>query len=76
MSGFFKLNWQDLLKGVITSVLTAVVAFLYAFISNGGDISAVGFQQLGGVALAALLGYILKQLGTSETGAFLGIGKK
>jgi hypothetical protein len=75
-SAFFKLNNFDLIKGLIIAVLSALLTFLYSFISKGGDIVAVDLKQIGGVALAALCAYLLKQLNTDENGAVFGFGGK
>ena len=72
-SGLFKLNWADFGKGLIVAVITAVLTFLYEQVAQGGvDVfSGALWVQVGSVALAALLSYVLKNLFTNSAGEFL-----
>ena len=68
MSGLFRLNLQDLLKGLVVTVLAVVLGTVLESLKTGD----INWQNVGIVALSAGLGYILKQLSTDEQGKFLG----
>jgi accessory gene regulator protein AgrB len=71
-SGLFKLNWLDFGKGLIVAVITAILTFLYEQVVQGGvALDLALLQQVGSVALAALLAYVLKNLFTNSQGKFL-----
>lgn len=72
MSGLFSLNLRDFINGAIMAVGTAVLAFLQQFISNGA-LGAVNWKLVGGVAAAALIMYLGKNLGTTNDGKTFGI---
>jgi hypothetical protein len=72
-SGLFKLNWADFGKGLIVAVITAILTFIYEQVVQGGVDIFTGalWVQVGSVALAAGLAYILKNLFSNSTGEFL-----
>ncbi len=72
MSGIFNLNLRDFINGFIMAVGGAVLTFLQQFISNGA-LGAVNWKLVGGVALAASITYLGKNLGTKQDGTTLGI---
>jgi hypothetical protein len=73
MSGIFKLNLADLLRGLITAVLTASLTAMQQFFSTTGTITPINWKLVGGVAAATAIGYLLKNLLTDNTGKVMGI---
>jgi hypothetical protein len=72
-SGIFRLGWADLARGLVLAVLTAVMTSCQQAISNGNiDPSAWDWRAIGGVALAAIVAYLLKNLVSDEQGRVLG----
>ena len=70
MSGIFELNWRDLIKGLILSVLTAVLTYIYQILQSGN--LTIGWNQVALVSITALLGYLIKNLATDTNGKLLG----
>jgi hypothetical protein len=72
-SGIFRLNLSDLARGLVLAVLTAVLTSCQQAISSGNmDPSAWDWRAIGGVALAAIVAYLLKNLVSDEQGKVLG----
>lgn len=65
MSDLFKLDWRDLIKGAVVSVLTSVLAFILDALNKGVDLD---LKTIGTLALSAFIGYLLKNLGTDSSG--------
>jgi hypothetical protein len=63
-SQFLSLDSKDFLKGLILSVLSAVVTVLYTSIDSGT--LTFDFKSIGMVALSTALGYIVKNLLTNS----------
>jgi hypothetical protein len=73
MSDLLKLNWRDLLKGLVTAILSGVIAYLYDAVSTGNlQLTTEALQKVGFVALLAGLGYLSKNLLTASDGKILG----
>lgn len=75
MSKFLQLNWNDLFKGAVLTVLASVISVIGTCINNAivtGNI-AIDWQIVFYVALSAFIGYIGKQLGTDQNGKTFGI---
>lgn len=72
MTGIFKINLSDLLKGLIVSVLTACLTIVTSAIANGG-VGSINWGNVGAAAALAAGGYVLKNLLTDASGAALGI---
>jgi len=72
MSTIFKLDWRDLLKGLLVAILSAVMSAVLSIIQNGGTFTADSLPMIATVALSAGLGYLLKNLATDENGKVLG----
>lgn len=70
MSGFFKLNLADFLRGLIVAALSAGVTFLQQLLAASSEIH---WKTVGGVALAAAVAYLVKNLASDSKGAVLGI---
>lgn len=69
MSSIFRLSWQDLLKGLVISVLSSVGAVVITMLQDG----TMNLSIVGVTALSSGLGYILKQLVTDENNKLGGI---
>ncbi len=68
MSSLFRLNLQDLLKGLVVTVLSVVLGTVLESLKTGN----INWQNVGIIALSAGLGYVIKQLATDENGKLLG----
>jgi hypothetical protein len=73
MSGLFKLNGADFLRGLIVAVLSATLTFMQQFFSADGSIATIHWKTVGGVAAASAIAYILKNLFTNSQGEVVGI---
>ena len=71
MSSFGTINWQDLLKGLIVAVGSAVFAVIYTTIQAGS--LTFDWKAIGITALSAALAYLSKNLFTNSTNE---LGKK
>lgn len=71
-SQFLKLSGYDLIKGLIVSIISAVLTLLLTQLQSGN----IDWQAVSTVALISAISYILKQLGTDSEGNTLGIRKK
>lgn len=67
-SGFFKLNGQDFLKGLIVAVGTAVLTSLVQILETQALPNAAQLKSIGIMAAAAAAGYLLKNLFTNNQG--------
>ena len=63
MTGFFKLNWRDLVKGLVVAVLSSLMTLGIQALQAGGEFD---FKVVAQVALSSGLGYLLKNLATDE----------
>lgn len=71
-SKIFKLNGYDLIKGLLVSVISAVLTLVLTQLQNG----IIDWKAVSTVSLISAISYILKQLGTDSEGNALGIRKK
>ena len=63
----WKLNSNDVLKGVVVAVVTAVLTTLLQLINkNGMEISVAELNMIATAAITAGLGYLVKNLATDE----------
>ena len=69
MSTLFKLNLQDLFKGVVTAVVASVLLFVYNALTNNAPID---WNQVLQLAMSSGLGYLVKNLLTDQEGKLLG----
>lgn len=68
-SGLFRLNKADFLKGLVVSIIVAILLFLKDALSAGGiQFTLETLRNIGNIALTAGIGYILKNLFTDEEG--------
>ena len=69
----FTINWQDILKGFITAVLTVIVAGLYTGLSSTPpqfpDLATL--EHLGITGLLAGVAYLMKNFLSNSAGQFL-----
>jgi hypothetical protein len=73
-SNMFKLNLQDVAKGLIVAVLAAVVTFLgNALNAPGFDFVTFDWGTLLSVAMTAGLGYLAKNFLSDTQGKFGGV---
>jgi EamA domain-containing membrane protein RarD len=70
MSIFGKLNLQDIIKGSILAVITAIITALYQIVQAGSLPTVSDLQTIGTVALGAALSYLLKNWLTNSNGNF------
>lgn len=69
----FKLGYKDAIKGVIVSVLSAVVTALLGIIQqNGLALTSTELKTVATVAVTTFLGYLLKNFFTDENDKFVG----
>ena len=68
MSSIFRLNWKDLVKGLIIAVLSSVLAVGIQDLQTG----TVDYKAILTVALSSCMAYLLKQLATDSDGKLLG----
>ena len=66
-SNFLNLNLIDMLKGLLTAVITAISAYIYEAIQSG-DLTAIDWKFVGSTALIAAVGYLFKNLLTNSDG--------
>jgi hypothetical protein len=71
-SGFFRLGWQDLVRGLVVAVLGAVLTAAQQAWSNNVDPTTWDWRTIGGIALGAGIAYLAKNLLSTEDGKFAG----
>jgi hypothetical protein len=72
-STFGKINWRELLNGLIMSIYGGVLGFLYEALLNKGEIT---WNNVAYAAIIAGVGYLSKKITTTSDGRVLGLGKK
>ncbi len=77
LSELFSLDLKDLIRGVITAVLTGTFfAVCGIFTTVGFDVFSADWSQIGRMAVnggfAGLVGYIIKRFFSNKEGEFLG----
>ena len=73
--GIFRLGLNDLGKGLLVAIGTAVVLYLQTLMGQTGfTFSALPWQAILNIAISAGIGYLAKQLLTSDQGNIGGIG--
>jgi len=70
-SKFLRLNWRDLLNGLIISVLCSLLTGFYQLIANGGSINWITMKPVVIAAIGAGISYLTKNLLTNSKGKFL-----
>lgn len=69
ISKFLTLNQKDFIKGLLLSVLTAVVTIVYNSVQAGS--LTFDWKSIGVTALTTALSYLLKNLLTNSQGEIL-----
>ena len=67
-SNFLNLNWRDFLKGLLLSILSAVITFVYGVVQSGTSFDGEFFKAAGVVAVTTLLAYLSKNLFENSDG--------
>lgn len=67
-SGFFKLNVQDFIKGLVMAVLAAIVAIVKTTVEAGS--LSFDWPTIGKYALVAATSYLTKNLFSNSKGDF------
>ena len=77
-SKFFRLNASDFIKGLVLTLLTALVTGLYELIQSGWVLTFdwITFKPIVMTAVAAALSYLIKNLLTNSDGQVLALEKK
>lgn len=70
-SKFFNLNVRDWIKGALTAAIVAVLTALTTFTDGGILPTLAELKTIGGMALTAFIGYILKNGLTNSKDQFL-----
>ena len=70
-SGLFKLDTQDLVKGLVVAVFASVITY---FTNPTLDFATIDWGYIAHVALASAVGYLGKNLITDNNGKILGSG--
>ena len=75
-SSLFRLGWADLGKGLLVSILTAMLLYLQtAMTATGFTFTNINWLALANVAGAAGVGYLIKNFVSDDQGTLLGFGK-
>lgn len=73
-NGIFKLGWHDLFKGLIVAVFSSVfIAIQHIIATNGFSFTTADAQVIASGALVSVIGYLAKQLITTDEGTVLGV---
>lgn len=67
-SAFLSLNWQDVGKGLVVAVLTAVLSAIIDVIGDGSLPTAEEWKHIAGIAVTAGGGYLLKNVLSNSNG--------
>ncbi|CAB5218558.1 hypothetical protein UFOVP217_35 [uncultured Caudovirales phage] len=71
MSQLFNLNVKDFIKGLILSVLTAIVTIIYSSLQSGS--LEVNWKLVATTAITSALSYLVKNLLTNSSDQFMKI---
>jgi hypothetical protein len=77
-SKIFKLNASDFVKGLVLTILTALVTGLYELIQSGWQLTFdwLTFKPIVMTAAAAALSYLIKNFLTNSGGQVLALERK
>lgn len=56
----FSLQWRDVIKSLVLSVISAVFTAIYETIEKDGDLSKLNFKSIGLISLLAAISYLFK----------------
>jgi uncharacterized membrane protein YvlD (DUF360 family) len=72
-SNFLRLGLKDIGKGLVVSVLTAVVLYIQAQVADPNfSFATVNWAVFGQIALSAGVGYLVKNVFSDSEGRLLG----
>lgn len=74
-SGFGKLDWKDMAKGLLMAVLGAVLTYFYGVLDTG-EMSAIDWNEVIKVGLTSGIVYVLKNWLTNNEDKFLAKDRK
>ena len=63
------MNWKPVLSGVVSAVIVAVLMYLLSL----GDVFTLNWHTLVNVAFGTFAASVIKWLGTTQNGNFLGV---
>lgn len=66
-----RINWKDILKGVLVAFLTVVVMGVYTSLQTGALPTLEELKPLLITGLGAALAYLIKNFFSSSTGGFM-----
>lgn len=73
MSNLFKLNMQDLMKGLVVAVIAVVLGAVQQMVTaHGMDFAAYDWNSIVTIAGTAAISYLGKNLFSDSSGAVLG----
>jgi uncharacterized membrane protein len=75
-SKFLTLSWIDLGKGLLVAFFSALITGLYELLQAGAALDWLTIKPVLLAAVAAMLGYLIKNLFTNSTGEFAKLEKK
>lgn len=76
MPGIGKVNLQDVVKSVLTAAVAAVIIYLKSSVDTGNfDIAMIDWGYVINVAISAGIADVVRRLGTTSEGKFLGVVK-
>jgi VIT1/CCC1 family predicted Fe2+/Mn2+ transporter len=75
-SGFLKLSWADLGKGLLVAFFSALITGFYQLLQSGAALDWITIKPVLLVAIAAGLSYLIKNLFTNNAGEFAKLDKK
>jgi len=67
-SDLFKLDWQDIGKGLLVAIITAIVSYLSSLVS----ITNFDYKQVISIAIISALSYLAKNLASDSDDKVLG----
>lgn len=67
-SSLFKLNLRDLVNGLITAFFTSLLTGIYNLLTTGTIINWISIKVILLTAIAAMIGYLIKNLFTNSEG--------
>ncbi len=70
-SKFLNLHLNDFVKGLITSIIFAILTSIQDFLTNGGSISSIEWKTVLNVAILTFISYLIKNWLTNSKDKFL-----
>ena len=77
MSVLGKLNSQDFIKGLVVTVISAVLTALMGILNSPEfSFASINWNEVVKVAVSSGIAYLIKNFASDSEGRVLGIGKK